>query len=405
MFQRVYDSVQVAVEPLIQSICGEKIMKITAIRAHVVEIPGRTATVLRLGQVPGLRRTQYTHHGESLQRPLYQYILRVQTDEGVEGFCTIEPPNIVGDVAGMVELLRVNVLGEDPFAREYIFQKLHLGTRWLYQKPGWFGSLDNCLWDIAGKVAGLPIYKLIGKCRDGVPIYQTAGNGPLEEYIAHIDQGKELGIRAYKTHTYKGGKADYELLRKLREYVGPDFDLINDPVCSYTLREAIEMGHLMEELDFVWLEEPFHEYRMNDYQELCAELTMPVMATETLMYDMNISAQWLINGATDLLRANARHGTTQVLKLAHFAELYNTKIELNGTGGLYGLVHAHLGCCIQNNDYYELSVGGAAHKLGLEVGMTNPPKIVDGCLIPPDGPGWGAEWDLEYLDKRTVAVL
>ncbi len=237
-------------------------MKISDIRAHVVEIPGRTATVLRLGQVPGLRRTQYTHHGQATQRPLYQYILRVQTDEGVEGLCTIEPPNIVGDVAGMVELLRVNVLGEDPFAREYIFQKLHLGTRWLYQKPGWFGSLDNCLWDIAGKVAGLPIYKLIGKCRDGVPIYQTAGNGPLEEYIAHIEQGKELGIRAYKTHTYKGGKADYELLRKLREYVGPDFDLINDPVCSYTLREAIELGHLMEELDFVWLEEPFHDERL-----------------------------------------------------------------------------------------------------------------------------------------------
>lgn len=42
---------------------------------------------------------------------------------------------------------------------------------------------------------------------------------------------------------------------------------------------------------------------------------------------------------------------------------------------------------------------------GKEVGMTNPPKVVDGCLIPPDGPGWGAEWDLSYLQKRTVAVV
>ncbi len=135
--------------------------------------------------------------------------------------------------------------------------------------------------------------------------------------------------------------------------VGPDYALINDPVCSYNLREAIEVGHVMEELDFVWLEEPFHEQKMNLYQELCRELTIPVMANEMLMHDYGLSTQWLIQGATDRLRANARHGTTQVLKMAHFAEGFGTNIELNGQGGLFGLVHAHLGCCIDNTDYYE----------------------------------------------------
>lgn len=380
-------------------------MRITDIRLHVVEVPDRKGSILKLIQVPGLRRTQYTHTGMPSGDPLRQFILRVQTDEGIEGICTGESGSFHGDPTSTLRLLRANVLGEDPFDRERLFQKLHLGTRWLYQEPGWFGVFDNCLWDIAGKVAGLPIYKLLGKARDGVPIYQTAGDGPLEMYIEHIEQGKELGIRAYKPHSYKGAKADIPIMRKLREHVGPDYDLILDPVCSYTLREAIEIGHILEELDFVWLEEPFHEQKMNLYQQLCAELTIPVMATEMLMHDMNLSAQWLIHGATDRLRANARHGTTQVLKLAHFAELYGTNIELNGTGGLYGLVHAHLGCAIQNNDYYEMSIGGGAHKLGLEVGMTNPPKIVDGQLIPPDGPGWGAEWDLDYLQRRTIAVV
>ncbi len=380
-------------------------MKITDIKLHIVEIPDRKSGVLKLIQVPGLRRTQYTHKGIPSEDPLRQFVLRVQTDEGIEGICTGEGGSFRGDPNLVMKLLRANVLGEDPFDRERIFQKLHLGTRWLYQEPGWFGVFDNCLWDIAGKVAGLPICKLLGKARDGIPVYQTAGDGPLEMYIEHIEQGKELGIRAYKPHSYKGAKADIPIMRKLREHVGPDYDLILDPVCSYTLREAIEIGHILEELDFIWLEEPFHEQKMNLYQQLCAELTIPVMATEMLMHDMNLSAQWLIHGATDRLRANARHGTTQVLKLAHFAELYGTNIELNGTGGLYGLVHAHLGCAIQNNDYYEMVVGGGAHKLGLEVGMTNPPQVVDGRLIPPDGPGWGAEWDLEYLQKRTVAVV
>lgn len=139
----------------------------------------------------------------------------------------------------------------------------------------------------------------------------------------------------------------------MRQEVGPDYHLINDPVCSYDLREAIAVGHVMEELGFIWLEEPFHEQKLNEYQILCRELTMPVMADQMLMHDIGLSSQWLIQGGTDRLRANARNGTTQVLKMAHFAELYGANIELNAQGGLAGLVHAHLGCCIDNTDFYE----------------------------------------------------
>ncbi len=71
----------------------------------------------------------------------------------------------------------------------------------------------------------------------------------------------------------------------------------------------------MEELDFLWLEEPMHEYKQHQYQRRCAELQRLVMSNETLMGDLGISTQWLISGATDLLRANARFGTTQVLKM------------------------------------------------------------------------------------------
>ena len=63
------------------------------------------------------------------------------------------------------------------------------------------------------------------------------------------------------------------------------------------------------------------------------------------MYDTDMCAQYLISGATDLIRQNARHGTTNLIKLAHLAEMHGTNVELNGPGGLYGLVHAHLLCC------------------------------------------------------------
>ena len=91
-------------------------------------------------------------------------------------------------------------------------QLLHKGTRWVYQKPGWFGDFDNCLWDILGKVADMPVCELIGKVRDHFPVYLTSGDAPLEEYLEVIEQGREYGVNAYKFHTYKGGKADISIL-------------------------------------------------------------------------------------------------------------------------------------------------------------------------------------------------
>ena len=120
------------------------------------------------------------------------------------------------------------------------------------------------------------------------------------------------------------------------------------------------------------------------------------------MHDMDLTAQWLIQGATDRLRARATFGTTQVLKLAHFAELMGTTVELNGQGGLFGLVHAHLGCAIENTTYYEYFGTGpnSNRQQGEEWGMLNGPEIIHGAIAPPDGPGWGAIWD----DRRVQSL-
>ena len=336
-------------------------MKISDVKLYVLENPDSRGSTLKLQEVPNLRRIQYTHGGTP--RPDLkerQHFIEVLTDEGITVRCTTEMS------AREVEVLRTNVVGEDPLQRERLYQMLHKGTRWVYLRPGWFGDFDNCLWDVAGKAAGLPVHALVGKVRQRFPVYLTGGDMSAEGYLKAIEGAEKAnGIRAYKFHSYKGGKADLPILREVRDAVGPDYTLLHDPVCSYDLREAIEVDHLMEELDFVWLEEPLHEFKMNRYQELCRELTIPVMGNETLMADIGISTQWLIHGATDRLRGNARNGTTQVLKMAHFAEMYDTNIELNGYGGLFGHVHAHLGCCIDNTDFYECSgrfLGSDGHR-------------------------------------------
>ena len=375
-------------------------MKITAIKLYILEHPTQKQGLHQLIQVPNLGRIQYTHQGRSTDRPARHHFLEVVTDEGLSGRCntSLTPPQ--------VEILRRHVVGQDPFDRERLYQMLHKGTRWVYQPPGWFGEFDNCLWDIAGQAAGLPVYALVGRLRERFPVYLTSGDGAVQDYLHHIEQGRKMGIKAYKFHTYKGGKADIPIFRAVRREVGPDYVLINDPVCSYSLREAIEVGRVMEELDFLWLEEPMHEQKMSLYQQLCRELIIPVMATERLMHDIDLTAQWLIQGATDRLRARATFGATQVLKLAHFAELHGANVELNGQGGLFGLVHAHLGCCIDNTDYYEyfFMSGDGNRRQGQEWGLLNAPLIEDGHLAPPDGPGWGAEWDEDRFQSLIVAT-
>ena len=375
-------------------------MRITDLKVTVVELSG-TGRRLEIIPTGSPRRLRYTHRALPATTPNRELFLRVLTDEGVEGVCTCSSPELT---PATLDVLRTQVVGADPLRREEIYQRLHRGTRWVYQTPGWFGNFDNCLWDIAGKVAGLPVCRLLGQVRDRIPAYYTGGDGDgsIDTYRSVIEHAREAwGITAYKFHNYRGAREHVKLFREVRREVGDDYVLINDPVCSYSLREAIEVGRVMEELDFLWLEEPFYEQELRQYQELCAALTIPVMATEMLMYDVNICAQWLLAGATDRVRANARNGTTSAVKLAHFAELYGANVELNAIGGLGGHVHVQLQCAIPNTEYYEYFAGRAEH--ARESGIVNPPDAVEGYLAPSTLPGWGAEIDWDYVKKRTIA--
>jgi len=129
------------------------------------------------------------------------------------------------------------------------------------------------------------------------------------------------------------------------------------------------------------------------------------MATETFMYDTDKGDKCLRYGATDLIRQNARDGTTNLMKRAQLAERHGTNVELNGRGGLYGRVHAHLLCSIQNTSYYEYFPGGRHDADGEQIGLLNPVAPINGRLRPPDTPGWGAEWDWTQFKKKIVEVV
>jgi len=140
-----------------------------------------------------------------------------------------------------------------------------------------------------------------------------------------------------------------EWFKATREAVGPEIDLLHDAaLCYYSFEEAFRIGRVLDGLAFGWFEEPLADRDQIGLQRLRTELDIPIVALESLMHDIDLSAVWLISGATDSLRVNARHDITSLLKLAYLAELHGARVEMNDPSGLFGLVHAHLMCAITN---------------------------------------------------------
>ncbi len=332
-------------------------------------------------------------------------MLHVRTDEGIEGICTVGDARYTVLRPDELDQLRTLAIGADAFDRERLYAKLHAATRSMFTRPGWFGAFDNCLWDIAGKAAGLPVYALLGRARAACPAYYNSGGRTKEAVVEDSLKAVEMGFSAVKDHLTNSADENMEWFAAIRQAVGPKVTLLHDAVLShYNYEEALRVGRVLQDLGFLWLEEPLPDRNQRGLQALCAALDIPILAPETLMNDVDLSAQWLISGATDWLRGNARVGVTGLLKLAHLAEMHNARIELNGPGGLFGLVHAHMVCALQNTSYYEYFPGGTRDELGRKIGLLNPPVPQNGVIRPPDGPGWGAEWDWSYFEKKRLAT-
>ena len=376
-------------------------MKITAIELSIFELPTNTAR-FDLEEVAYGRRTRWQSRGHGrIDAPIH--VLHVLTDAGIEGICTVGDARYQTMRREELEQLRIMAVGHDPFDRERLDAKLRFATRSMFSRPGWHGAFDNCLWDIAGQAAGLPVCQLLGRARPRCRAYYNFPSGSLDAALSGCDRALAAGFTALKDHWTATPDANIAWSRAVRDHVGPDIELLHDAAGSpYNFNEALRVGRALEELDYGWFEEAISDRDLQGLQMLCAELTIPVMALETLMHDYELSTAWVLAGATDLVRANARHGTTATLKLAHLAAAHGATIELNGPGGLFGLVHAHLACALGNTTYYEYFPGGSRDELGREIGLTNPPLPDSGYISPPDKPGWGAEWDRAYFEKKRV---
>ena len=378
-------------------------LKITDIRLSIFELPTQTP-FFNLELEPLGHREVWRSH-PTRPSPTEYHVLHVLTDEGIEGVCTVGDARYTTMRQIDLEHLRHLAMGENPLERERMDSKLRHATRHVFTMPGWFGAFDNCLWDIAGKAANKPVHQLIGAARDAAPAYYNyRGGGALEAAIEDCQHALSLGFSAVKDHLSWPVAKNVTWFGEIRRSVGDEIDIMHDAAgAKYDLEDALEAGRALEDHGYRWFEEAISDRDFNGLRTLCGELEVPVMALETLMHEPEISKIWLEQGACDLVRAHARHGTTALLNLAQHASELATNVELNGPGGLFGLVHTHMVCAIPNTSYYEYFPGGSRDELGREIGLLNPPVPRDGKVTPPNRPGWGAVWDWQYFNSIRVA--
>ena len=241
------------------------------------------------------------------------------------------------------------------------------------------------------------MYKYIGAYRNSLPVYASSNFLPtIQDYVDEALYYKSRGIKGYKAHPAGPVEFDMKVHAAVREAVGDDFVLMTDPVGDYSLDEAIKVGRQLEKLNYKWFEEPFRDFELYKYTELCRTLDIPIAATETTRGCHWGVAQVIAQRAADIVRADVswKDGITGTLKIAHMAEGFGLNCEIHTTTMNYmDMANLHVSCAIKNCEYFEYFVPEDNYRLPMKGDL---PIDENGIIHVPDKPGVGVEldWDL-----------
>jgi L-alanine-DL-glutamate epimerase-like enolase superfamily enzyme len=359
------------------------------------------------------------------QETAVQTLIKIVTDEGAEGlyfggYGHGDREGLPPDQRAMLRAKAQTLLvGQDPFDRERFWHWM-----WVSKTPeNILSALDMALWDLQGRLFGVPVHKLLGGCRAKVRAYASTypNMGTPEAYAEHALACQQAGYSAYKIHPYyfqdpvtfapvpgrpSHVRHDVEACRAVREAVGDDMVLMFDPWGTYcTYEEALWVGRELEKLDFYWYEHPMPEYRVGAYEKLCRDLEIPVLSPEIAAGSVYTRADWIRRSASDMSRIDVlRGGITGVKKMVSVCEAYGVRCEIHmsGFGNLQILGATSEDTC----QYYERGL------LAPGVAYDTPPPYLrqicdpmddEGFVRVPQGPGMGYEIEWDYIEDNRLA--
>jgi L-alanine-DL-glutamate epimerase-like enolase superfamily enzyme len=341
-----------------------------------------------------VRRPHPYSYGQGILSEWFEQTwIRVVTDDGVDGYGSIERGAIGKDL--VERRLRPLLIGMDPLQKELAWHRVWELDRAEELPIYALGAIDTALWDLTAKVAGLPLHVLLGGYRTAVPAYaSTATFETIEDYLEVADQCLAYGFGAIKLHAWGDVERDAKLCRHLRDHVGDQVTLMYDGSAAFNPYDALYLGRVLEDANYLWYEEPMREFGTSAYRKLCDSLDIPILAPETADGVHYTAAEFILSGATDMVRTGVDYrGVTGAMRVAHLADAFHMNAEIHADGP----ANVQVALAIKNNTFYESYV--VSNPIAVE------PRVgADGLVRAPAGPGVGYEFTLEQLRSGVIPI-
>ena len=329
----------------------------------------------------------------------------VHTDAGVTGIGPGMHPMFVDAVKEYLVGRSAFAVEDHAVALNYYVPNLH------YQGTA---GVDMALWDIIGKAANLPLYKLWGGYKEKIIPYASmvALSTPKERAEQALSL-KEQGWQAMKIRIHNESIADdIKIVEAVRDAVGQDFTIMVDanqaqssgtwqPGVMWNFKRAYETAVELQDLDVYWLEEPLNRYDFEGLSELNAKVEMRIAGGENNP-GLHEFVQMCEMDTYKLLQPESMvmNGMTNLRKIGNLAELHGKEIVPHHGGGSIGVIaHQHLVASWRHAPFMELlhdpPIGHYKNKFSI---MANAPEVDSGGFMPlPTGPGIGIEIDPDLI--------
>ncbi len=339
-------------------------------------------------------------------------LVRVDTDEGVVGVgeCGLSV-QFYPQVRAAMDVLRPLLVGQDPLRVGGLWQTMFLSThKWGRRGTETYAvsGIDIALWDIAGKIAGLPICELLGRVRDSVPAYYAPDLKPAAAIAREAEAAVAAGFSAIKLRAGLGLDEDLRIVREVRQAVGDATVLMIDPNMAYDLKTGMRMAQAFSEFDMYWIEEPILTHSLPAYIDALRAVSESIsyyVAGGESLFTKYETVPLLEARAVDVVQPDCTTvgGISEARHIASLADSMGIRFAPHvacssiATVGLAAAMHV-LGASA-SADFGEFD----PYMCPLREEITRTPILPEkGKLQVPSGPGLGLEIDWKAVKKYVV---
>jgi len=333
-------------------------------------------------------------------------VLRLRTDAGITGWAYSPFGTIAGGPRVVQTILeqeaRPILTGKDPAFPKRLRAELWKATEYQgVQGLGQFAiaAVDIAIWDILGKAAGLPVYKMLGAYADSVPAYSMCGwyfdnDGDLSQFKQAVAAAFDEGFPAVKI---KVGRADLRddtrRIETALTIAGKDRRVMVDANQVFNLNEAIRRGRIYQQMGCYWYEEPMPPYDHVAYAELARELDIRI-ATGENEYTKYAYADLISRRGVDIVQPDNRRsgGVSEWMEIAAIAAGFGLDVASHGGGA----ANVHMLLAMPNAIYLE------SGSLKGTPSTVEALRMRDGRILAPELPGMGSELRPEFIRKHKV---